>query len=168
MTSRMESILWSSIIVVVMLFFLSLSFKLRYGAMYAQVTIIATLTFALISFALSLRKKERTKTTYSEEELDAMDGAERARVLEALEGGTPFLSTDVLLVIAVSFISALLWEPISFLYSGSLSLLILFLVKRQPIIKSIIVAAATVCVIQYVFGNIFQIPLPSPSWWQIY
>ena len=169
MTHRTESILWSSIIAVVMLIFLYLSFSLRFGAMYARVTIVATLSFALISLILSLRQKEPEKTTYSEEELENMEVAERAHALEVMEEGrTPFLSADLLLVIAVSFASALLWEPVSFVYAGFLALLVLFLVKRQPVLKSLIVAAATICIIQYVFGNIFQIPLPSPSWWSIY
>ena len=169
MTHRTESILWSSIVAVVMLVFLYLSFSLRYGAMYARVTIVASLSFALISLILSLRKKEPPKTSYSEAELEEMEVVERTHALEAMEEGrTPFLSVDVVLVMLVSFVSALLWEQISFVYASFLALLILFLVKRQPVLKSVIVAAATVCIIQYVFGNIFQIPLPSPSWWSIY
>ncbi len=169
MSHRSESILWCSAVTLVMVVFFRLTFDLKFGAMYARVTILATLAFALISLLLSLTQKPApAKKKHTEAELVAMDTAERLEALAGQEEGTPFFSADVALVVAVSFIGALLWEPISFLYAGFAAMLILFLVKKQPLLKSAVVALGTVCAIQYVFGNLFQIPLPSPSWWSIY
>jgi hypothetical protein len=153
-----------------MLLFLFLSFDLQYGAFYARATIITSLALALASLVLSLRQPaEPVKTAYTEEELAAMGTPERASAIEAMDRAkTPFFSRDVSLITAVSFGGVFLWEYASFLYVSFASLLTLFLVNRQPKLQSVMVAAGIVCAIQYVFGNLFQIPLPSPEWWSIY
>jgi hypothetical protein len=168
LSHRNESILWCGIIVLVMLLFLYLSFDLQFGALYARVTIISSLMLALISLCLSLKQRAE-KNVYTEEELSAMSVVDRSHILEAMEEGKiPFFSGDVALVAAVSFGGAFLWESSSFLYVSFASLLFLFLVKKQPLRQGILIAAGTVCIIQYVFGNLFGIPLPSPAWWSIY
>lgn len=72
---------------------------------------------------------------------------------------------DLAVVIAVSFGSVLLWKPLSFVVAGALGLFIISVYKKQPILKSALLAVCTVIVLQLVFRNIFAIPIPTPSWW---
>jgi len=158
----------------IVFFFLSLS--LRFGAWYARLSIVSSGVLAAITLVIAI-KECRNKgdqpghvklAELTDEEKEALSTAEQVSAMEIDEETTPFFSKDVLLVMIVSFVTALLWKSLSFLIAGFLSLLILFLCKKQPLVKSVIVAAVTVVVIQYVFGNLFQIPLPTPSWWSIY
>lgn len=153
MTYEKLSRMWAVVIILVMAFFLLISRNLKFAAAYPRIMAITTILLGIVTIVLSFRSERESEKT--EEKGDTITKFDKESII----------TIGILLV--VPLVSLMLWDVLGFICSAFLCLSGLFIYKKQPIIKSIIVAAALVVTIQYVFGTLFQVPLPMPSWWPI-
>lgn len=150
MTYERLSRLWAVIIMIVMVFFLWMSKDLKFGAAYPRIIGTTIILLGLATIILSLKQEKKDKE--SGVEYATLKRNEKEKITIAM-------------VIGVPFILLTLWESLSFMGSAFLCLVILFLYQKETLIRSIAVAAMVVVALQSVFGNAFQVPLPTPNWW---
>lgn len=165
MTHRQQSNLISALVLGVAAFFFYCSFEIRTDAVYPRVLCIAIAVLSLITIiqtvAESRREAKHPQHKLEKEEMTTEELAEQM----AKEAEEKVRWQDILAVTVIAFVSLILWEYVSFLFAGMLGILALSLYKKQPIIRSVLIAVITALAIQFIFRNIFTIPLPSPSWW---
>ena len=148
------------------IFFFVDSFTVKIDGTYPKVICLAIIALAVITI-LETMKEARKEASHPqqhqlrEEEMTTEELAEH--LAKEVEEKVPW--QDLVMVIAVSFGSLILWKPISFLFAGALAIFSISVYKKRPLIRSAVLSACTVVILQLIFRNIFTIPLPSPSWW---
>ncbi len=164
MTHRQLSNLFCIFFIIVAAFFFYFSFSIHADAIYPRVLCIVLALLACTSVVETIYDKKKEAQKHYELNESEMTTEERAEKM-AEEAQEPVHWQDIIVVILVSFVSLLLWKPISFLFAGFLGMIALQLYKKQPIIRSVLISFFTILIMQLVFKNIFVIPIPSPNWW---
>lgn len=165
LSHRVQSNLWSVFIILAMVFFFNKSFDIKNDAWYPRVMIIAVTVMAVLVLVQSYferKEEERLKAIVrSDDELSTEELA--IKMAKEAEEPTPY--KDLIFMVGIAVITLFLWEKLSFMLASSICMMGLFLYKKQPIVKSIIITIVTIMLIQISFKNFFTIPLPSPTWW---
>ena len=166
MTHRQQSNLVAALCIAIAAFFFINSFSINIDSGYPKVICIAIVVLSIVTIIETITEARKEASSpkqreLTEEEMTTEELAEH--MAKEVEESVPW--QDLVVVIAVSFISLILWNLISFIFAGALAILALSLYKKRPAVKSILLAICTVIVLQLIFRNIFTIPLPSPSWW---
>jgi Na+/melibiose symporter-like transporter len=145
----------SLIIIAVMVYFLWLASNLKHGKIYPMVVILTAIFLALITIYLSFQEESRQKKQALKLGKDTIEQVE-------------VINLTIALAIVVPLVLLLLWKTLSFLICGFLTAFILMLYKKESAVKSLVISALMVLILQYIFVNQFMVPLPSPGWWNMF
>lgn len=136
---------WTGIIICASLVLFGVSRNIISGAAYPRAMLILILVLAFVSLVISVRKgRAETRQTISREK------GNKAKEISVL--------------VVSPFIYAILWSIVGFLVATVIFLFGLFSYKRVSLVKSIITAVVAAIVIEYIFGTLFQVPLPMLGW----
>jgi len=139
--------IWAYLLLVVMLFFFYYSYSLKCNTYYLRSVIISVIFLDLIVIFLSFKQQNNS----------SLESQTKAYV--------KLLDKKTMVIIVAPLLNYILWDYIYFLGGSFITMFALFVVQKVPVLKASFVAILTAIAVQLLFFNVFQVRLPSPSWW---
>ena len=150
-----------------MAFFYFHSYGFNNDTKYPRIIIISVCLLSIIVLLQSysdIRNEKKAIIDNEDNEDNEISTKEIAiQLVKESEEKAPVMDLAVLIITSIG--TLFLWKLISFMGAASICMMTLYLYKKQPLVKSLITTITTVLVIQFLFRNVFTIPLPSPDWW---
>ena len=147
MTKKRAEILISGVWIVISILLLYTTRNAQLGMLYPRVLLIGIMILsALIILANPIKrfflKENNSEGENTDEKID-------------------FISVDVVVMVVSLFIYVALWSLIGFVLSSIVFMFVLYAYKKVPLRKSVIVSIAGALAVQFIFGYMFQVPLPQ-------